>query len=117
MTITITDVGEFINQADTETCDRLFDLVRERKRSIGRTAALSVRSGCKVKLHGLSPKYLNGLEGKVTSIRGQRGDVALTSDSVTTLRLYGGRRFFIPHDATEYTVPGVPLSCCEVLDG
>jgi hypothetical protein len=74
-------------------------------------AGLGIKSGTKVSLSGLSPKFLNGLKGEVKNISGKRADVAL--DAISTARLAGQRspRFHVMPGSTSYVLHGAPVQC------
>ena len=58
----------------------------------------------------ISPKYLSGLRGQVTSINGARASVTLDERSTAMLRR-ATSRFRIAPETTNYLLGGVPLSC------
>ena len=84
--------------------DQIQGAIKERRKLLRATKAassmLSLKVGDRVSLHGLSPKRINGMEGKVVSK--QRTRVSVLMDSGTG---YG-----------EITVPAQCLSKVEVND-
>ena len=82
----------------------LFDTIKRKQKMTRDTEvalkAVSLKPGDRVRLFGLSPKYLNGLVGEVQSVENTRARVKL-EDSFN-LRRFG-------------TTPKVPLACLEVL--
>ncbi|MCL4414435.1 MAG: nitrile hydratase subunit beta [Actinobacteria bacterium] len=110
---TLADVlGFIINGSTADDLERIVDMVRQRQGALRALQAAAVSVGDQVRIAGLSPKYLNGLEGVVESISKARGNVRLSETSTDCLRLVGGTRFFIRDDETRYLLRGVPLSCC-----
>lgn len=124
MTATATDrlsaALDAISDADEETLGRITKAINARRDALRAadlaTKLATVTVGTKVTLTGLSPKYLNDLTGEVTDYKGGRGTprVTVTLDEASTrvLRYSGGRRFFVPADATSFPVAGVPVECC-----
>lgn len=111
-TITLADVAEFIlTSATQEDIDRIYAAAKSRTRTLRDVVAAQVEVGASTQLQGLSPKYLNGMRGTVTAIRGARGDVLLDEDSTRSLRYLGFRKYHIPAETTQYTLSGIPLSC------
>lgn len=109
-TITLSDVVAFLNNATEYDLDIIHKSSNDRRRALRNQRAAVVTVGMNATLGDLSPKYLNGLSGKVTAINGQRGTVTLDEQSTNNLRFFGSRRFPIPMDVKEYDLPGVPLS-------
>jgi hypothetical protein len=64
-----TVLGAIIDGEYDDVLDRLAAAVNERRKLVNAQAArrnvLTIMPGARVKLHGLSPKYLNGLVGTV----------------------------------------------------
>lgn len=112
----IEDAAEFINIATAEQLERLDQQMRLRRRTLESQRALSVTTGTQATLTNLSPKYLNGLTGTVTSISGSRATVTLDEGSTISLR-YAGRKFYVAPGVTNYPATGVPLACIEVGSG
>lgn len=111
----LTDTLLFIEtQASTEDIDRIWDSIKARRKILSRVRAAAVERGAEVTLAGLSPKYLNGLSGKVTKIEGERCQVELDTESTNTLRWTRQTRFFVEANAEHYTVRGIPLGCAVV---
>ncbi|WP_198939832.1 hypothetical protein [Streptomyces sp. MJM1172] len=125
MSNTLEQVAEFIvNEADSEDIDRIIDAVKTRRSTLRQhsaaIAAASVKTGARVELQNLSPKYLNGLTGTVAEVkRGRvtRATVKLDEESTKQLRWSGSRRFFVSEKATEYDLHGVPVTSCKVHTG
>jgi len=113
-----TDCITFIlSSASRDDLSRIHDAARERRKTLDRIDAAAVEIGAFVRLDGLSPKALNGLDGEVVSISGSRCDVRLDKASTDSLRWSRAKRFSIPVDTEEYIVRGVPLSCARVKAG
>lgn len=112
--LTTAEVRAFIFACDSAALADLQRQIKARHKALRAQAAASVSVGATVTLEGLSPKYLNGLTGTVTSIDRARGSVTLDEASTQRLRFDGARRFFIAADATEYLLGGVPLGCMRV---
>lgn len=74
-----------------------------------------IRKGDKVKIHNISPKYLEGLSGTFygrSKGRGKsRGSVLLDEASTRILRTKGKERVFISPGDKEYTLGGIPMTC------
>lgn len=110
--LTISDALEFIrSHATASDIEKIYAATKERTRNLRAVTAARVQAGANATLDGLSPKYLNGLTGTVSSIQGARGDVRLDARSTRDLRYLGARKYFISADTTEFTLRGVPLSC------
>jgi hypothetical protein len=102
----LTDVIAWtLNQATRDDLERVIGAVKQRRQILGQITAAAVAVDARVKLTGLSPRYLNDRTGKVTAIRGQRGDVELDEE------IYARGRYF-----GEKTLPGVPLQCLQLID-
>ena len=118
---TLADVLGFIIDGSTAgDLERITDMVRQRQRALRALQAAAVSVGAQVRIKGLSPKYLNGLEGIVESITRSSGNVRLSKMSTDRLRVTTKSstfrtRFYIRDDEEHYLLTGVPLSCCEVL--
>ena len=112
-TVTMAEVIDYIlDHADSADIDRVYEAAKMRHKTLQAKAASAVRIGMTIRLNGISPKYLNGMTGEVVSIDRQRASVLLDERSTRTLRVKGGRRFYIPADVKQYEVSGVPLSTC-----
>jgi hypothetical protein len=94
-----------LNQATRDDLDRLMGAVKQRRRILGQITAAAVTVKARVKLTGLSPRYLNDRTGTVTAINGERGDVDLDEEILARGRLFGQK-----------TVRGVPLQCLQLID-
>lgn len=109
--MTLQDSVTFIlTEASEADVSRIFAACRQRTATLRTVAAAAVQVGMATRLDDLSPKYLNGLTGTVTSIKGARCTVELDERSTTRLRYAGRRRFYIPEDAAHYSLTGVPTS-------
>lgn len=112
--ITLEDVVTFLSSTATEDdLDAIIGVMNARRKVLHSIAAASVRVGMVGTLRGLSPKYLNGLTGTVTSVKGRAGTVTLDEQSTNRLRA-SRTRFFIPDGAKKYNLMGVPLACIKV---
>lgn len=100
------------DQADVSDLDRLLEAIKRRRRALQAVRAAAVRVGSTVTLDDISPKYLIGLTGAVTTIERNRATVTLDANSTARLRYSGRRRFYVPADADAFPLTGVPLSCC-----
>jgi hypothetical protein len=90
--------------------------VRNRQKALNSLRAADVSVGDQVRLVGLSPKYLNGLEGVVKSFHNrERCNVRLSLLSTEHLRMAGRVRFHMSPDDHHYLLAGIPLSACEVV--
>ena len=113
-------IGFIVSEATDGELDRITDAIRQRQRALRALRAATVSVGAQVRIRGLSPKYLNGLEGVVESITKSSGDVRLSRVSTARLRVrmaaatFRGR-FYIRADEEHYLLTRVPLSCCEVI--
>lgn len=122
---TLTEALTFITgEATGPDLERILDAVKTRRRIVGAMRAATVAVGAQVTLTGLSPKALNGLKGKVTTISGNRGNVELDRDGTETLA-YSNTRFRVQaltslrstdDEFRGVTIAGVPLQCCEVAE-
>ena len=69
MTVPATLIASIINGDYDDDLDRIIEAVKSRRRENserrGRINALTLKPGTRVRLKGLSPKYLNGLEGEI----------------------------------------------------
>lgn len=69
MSIPATLIASIINGEYDDGLDRIVEAVRSRRQELSRKRsqlnALTIDVGARVRLQGLSPKYLNGLEGTV----------------------------------------------------
>src|SRR5690625_6208982 len=109
----LVDAITFIKRATESDIDRMYNALKLRRQALSEQRAAAVTVGTEGTLTGLSPKYLNGLSGKVVAIRGKRADVELDEGSTMTLRFTRQTRFRIPANQERYTIPGVPLQCVE----
>lgn len=111
MATLVDTLGFIASEADETDVERLFDALSARRSALRAVRAAAVTIGVKVQIDQISPKYLIGLTGTVTSIKGKRATVTLDEKSTGVLR-YAGSRFSVSPDATSYDLTGVPLSCC-----
>lgn len=102
--------------ASAEDIERIHLATRDRSRALRSVRAATIRTGSKVALVNLSPKYLNGLTGVVGAIKGARADVLLDAESTSRLAWSGRSRYSIAPGAAEFTVPGVPLTAMTIQD-
>ena len=119
-TVTLPGVIGFIINATDDELDRIADAIRQRQRALRALQAAAVSVGAQVRLKGLSPKYLNGLEGVVESIAKSSCNIRLSKLSTARLRVTTKSstfhtRFYIRDDEEHYLLTRVPLSCCEVV--
>lgn len=111
--VTTTEVLTFIYNADGDFLDRVIEAVKHRRSALRSIDAANVRVGAEVTIDEIRPKYLVGLSGKVTAIKGQRCTIRLDKESTTTLR-YLSPRFTVREDVEEHELGGIPLSCAKV---
>lgn len=120
MTIPASVQTFIMSEADAADIERIFDLARNRQKTLRQQRALSVTEGSLVLLDGLSPKVLNGLGGQVKTIRGNNGDVLLDQISTRVLARSRSRYSFsaqLADRASEgYLLTGVPLGCCTLQE-
>lgn len=78
---TLQEVGEFISQADSNQIDAIWSLCRNRTKVLRANAeaiaSATLKVGDKVRLRGLSPKYLNGAVGMIAGRAGDKFEVTL----------------------------------------
>jgi len=104
-----------INSATENDLDNLWAAMRNRRSALDSLRAADVSVGDQVRLVGLSPKYLNGLEGVVETIDKNRCSVRLSQLSTERMRIPGRVRFHMSPDDHHYLLAGIPLSTCEVV--
>jgi hypothetical protein len=100
--------------ADEKQLDMIRNAYDARRSFLAELRAVRVCDGAKVTTRGLRPKYLNGLTGEVTSVRGNKADLLLT-DLDEIYKLVGtkyGPPYGVPTE--EFTLHGVPLTCFDV---
>lgn len=113
---TLTEAMSFVvNGATEDDLDNLLAAMRRRRSALSSLRAASVSVGDQVRLVGLSPKYLNGLEGVVETINKNRCSVRLSRLSTDRLRIPGRVRFPMSPDDAHYLLIGIPLSTCEAV--
>jgi hypothetical protein len=95
------------SQTTPEDVSTIFQACKERNRLLNSVRAASVTKGSKVKLTGLSPKYLNGLKGEVTEITGAKCVIHLDPSSAQKIK-------FTKWGSTLGVLTGVPTSTCEL---
>lgn len=111
-------VDKIMGTATEDDLTQIEQAVGLRRRALRQVRAAAVTVGATVTITEISPKYLTGLSGTITTIdKGRHASVRLDEESTTTLRFTRQRRFFVRPDVTEYTITGIPLSCCVVRDG
>lgn len=121
MTLASTTLTDIAANADESDLERVIAAVKARRTALGQVRAAAVQVNAHVELHGLTPKYLNGLTGTVTSIT--KGKAVVTLDNPSTRRLAAGDQrsrfglsFATANDMTAvHPVRGVPLQCLKVL--
>jgi len=112
----LSDALNFIlTGASNEDLTRVIEAIKSRRSILSTINAASVTVGASVKLDGLSPKYLNGLTGTVSSISGRSATINLDARSTQDLRWSGRKRFFINDGVTEYPLGGIPLSTLSIV--
>ena len=114
-TLTITDIVDFLHSQATEAdLDVMIKAIRNRRKALGDITAAAVKVGINVRLDVLSPKYLNGLTGTVSSIDSGRAHVDLDENSTDLLR-ERSKRFYVSPMNQSYTLRGIPMSCCHKI--
>jgi len=113
---TITDVlGYIATKATLDEVGVIFEAAKGRDRSVRKAVAAKVSIGAQVKLHGLSPKLLNGLVGTVRAIHGSCANVDLDATSKLLLEAVDqSHKFHLYYDGDTPYAMRVPLSCCVV---
>jgi len=95
MTMDMTIIAAIINGEVDDDLDRVNEAVRSRRKELRAREAhinlLTLKPGTRVRLKGLSPKYLNGLEGEiiVDPVGGRRGKARLAVKMDEPVRKYG----------------------------
>ena len=114
---TLSAVLRFIMDDATERdLENINEALKIRTKALRSIRAANVKIGDQVCLTGLSPKYLNGLEGIIESATSKHAEVRLSKMSTTKLRDVGGSaRFMIGQTEVRHLLSGVPLSCCETI--
>ena len=107
-------IGFIATEASESDIERIFDAARQRSRALRQIAAAAVSVGSTVKVTDISPKYLGGLTGTVTSIRGAHCDVTLDDASTQALRFNRRNTRFEVGDTQNYVLRGCPLSSCQI---
>jgi hypothetical protein len=77
-------------------------------------AALAVYEGAAVELHGLSPKYLNGLKG-VVKVKERSGKTVSVELDKKSGDLFYRRGFLFGEAAPHAQIVRVPARCCKVV--
>lgn len=93
----------------------VLQVVKDRRTEL----SMRLEVGKAVRIDGISPKYLNGLTGRISDIqRGTGKPIAtVTLDVASTARLRAtGRRTFIPPQEQNHPLGGIPLVCCKPVD-
>jgi len=112
-TPTLQSATEFVlSHATDDDLNRLFTAIKQRRAALGSIRTATLTTGTTVRLASLTPKYLNGLTGRIAQIDGKRATVALDADSTDRLRYTSQSRYVVPTDATSFDLRGVPLACC-----
>jgi hypothetical protein len=120
--VTLTDVLSFIGgHADPDALDTILGVVRDRRRALADVAAHAVRVGATVRLHSLSPRYLNGLTGTVTAIpaarRGAKRRCTIRLDQTSVTRLAQADSSYAHlREETSYEMGGIPVAACHLVD-
>jgi hypothetical protein len=87
--------------------DVIFDACRARRKTLGSIKAATVKEGDRVRIDGISPKYLAGVTGTVTSIdRSRKGGIAVVE---------ADRPVFGSRHRGETTIAGIPTACLNIL--
>ncbi|MGA5819808.1 hypothetical protein ACPC54_18350 [Kitasatospora sp. NPDC094028] len=115
-TVTVADVAAYLSgQATDPELDRFFELSHQRTRFLNTARAAMITAGNTVRIQGMSPQYLNGLQGTVGPINPSRKGpyTTLLLDAASTAKLRkAAKRYYIPADAETFDLEGIPLSCC-----
>jgi hypothetical protein len=108
----VTAILALSSDADLAT---VAQVVKDRRTEL----SMRLEIGRTVRIDGISPKYLNGLTGRVSDIqRGTGKPIAtVTLDVASTARLRAvGRRTFIAPQEQNHPLGGIPLVCCKPID-
>jgi hypothetical protein len=101
----IREVIEFIyDETDEQDITNIFNACKSRKRVLGQCRAAQVRVDQQVRVVNISPKYLNGLTGKVEFLSGSRCDIQLDERSKARIAI-------TRHGRAGGLLSGVPTSC------
>lgn len=111
MDTSINDVIGFIaGHAEPEDISSIQAAIKTRHLVLKNQRQAEVSIGDTVETMGLSPKYLNNLVGTLVT-KGSRSTILLDRRSTTILKNTGRKRFYIPQDAQEYELSGIPAGC------
>lgn len=109
MTAQLTDAVEYIQSADEGGLDRIYAACKLRQKALKELRASSIFVGAEATTINLSPKYLNGLKGKVVSINRERGNLHITDEG--SMFQISGTKYGPQFGEKEFTLRGIPLSC------
>lgn len=113
--IAMPDVVGFIQEkADANDLDTVTEAIKTRRKLLRDQAAAAVKEDMTVTVYDISPKYLAGLRGTVTSIdrasRKPNAAVTLDKESTTTLA-FSSTKYASLFGEDSFTLTRIPLSC------
>lgn len=108
MTLAPSTIADILANASDDDITQVQAACKTRHATLRQMTQATLQMGKPGRTKGLSPKYLNGLTGTITSASSIRLDAASTEQ----LR-YSGRRFWVPPEVTEYVLNRVPAGCLE----
>jgi hypothetical protein len=85
-TIDLTDALNFVSQADHAELDAIMSAWKLRRTQLGHLQLAQLKPGDMVELHGLSPKYLNGVRATVQRLSGTKVIVGFDPDDFSAMR-------------------------------
>ncbi|SEB31813.1 hypothetical protein [Streptomyces melanosporofaciens] len=112
---TLESVIDFIlNQADEGSVEKVFAAGNQRMATLINARAAQVTEGATVRLTGLKPKYLNGLQGEVVELTRERKQIiAVVLLDETSTTEFSFHREIDPE--TQRHRVRVPAGTCKVL--
>lgn len=104
---------EFVTlHATSDDLDRIYAACRARQKALASVKAAAVKVGMVVTTEGLTPKYINGLTGEVTSITGARASVRFAHNQANRIAYTKhGPRALLTQEDPLFVMGGIPLTC------
>lgn len=111
VSVAVTAVLALSGDADLAT---VAQVVKDRRTEL----SMQLEIGRTVRIDGISPRYLNGLTGRVSEIQRGTGKptATVTLDVASTARLRATGRRFVPPQEQNHPLGGIPLVCCKPID-